>query len=86
MNNSINVLDNINNIKISEKTITNNFNKDKLNLKENSDSDDDNDFDDLNYSKILDIQERNQYNEFIERIYSDIDEITENTKILNMSI
>ena len=82
VNNSINILGNVNNINISEKINLNNFNKDKLNLRENSDES----FDDLNYSKVLDIQERHLYDEFIEKMYSDVDEINENAKILNMSI
>ena len=82
LNNSINIIGNVNNINLSENINLNNFNKDKLNLKENSDES----FDDLNYSKVLDIQERHLYDEFIEKMYSDVDEINENAKILNMSI
>ena len=82
LNNSINIIGNVNSINLSENIILNNFNKDKLNLKENSDES----FDDLNYSKVLDIQERHLYDEFIEKMYSDVDEINENAKILNMSI
>ena len=82
LNNSINIIGNVNSINLSENINLNNFNKDKLNLKENSDES----FDDLNYSKVLDIQERHLYDEFIEKMYSDVDEINENAKILNMSI
>ena len=40
----------------------------------------------LNYSIILDLMQKKMFKEFIEEIYSDIDEINENAKILNMTI
>ena len=40
----------------------------------------------LNYSIILDLIQKKMFKEYIEEIYSDIDEINENAKILNMSI
>ncbi len=40
----------------------------------------------LDYSIIVDLIEKNKYKEYIGDIYSDIDEINENSKILNMSI
>ena len=72
MNNSINILNNINKIKIDKiKTIIkdeelNNYN--------------------LDYSQILDISQKNKFVEFIEKIYPDYYNIDETKKILNMSI
>ena len=40
----------------------------------------------LDYSIIFDLLEKKAYKEYIENIYSDIDEINENAKILNLSI
>ena len=76
VNNSINILNNVNKFKISKhKKIK------KENLEELNDSSEN-----MDYSLILDLMEKNKYEEFIEKIYPDIDEINENKNILNMSI
>ena len=42
--------------------------------------------DDLNYSFILDLVSKNKFNELLEKINSDTEEISEYKKVLNMSI
>ena len=74
VNNSINVLNNINKIKISKIKNINELNEEELN---------DNN---LDYSRILDIIEKNKLVEFIEKIYPDYYNIEESKRILNMSI
>jgi len=69
VNNSINVLKNVNTLKIMKIKKFNKINIEDLN-------------DDLNYSFILDLYEKNRYNEF----FDDFDEIYENEKLLNMTI
>ena len=69
MNNSINVLRNVNNLKITKIKKFNRINVEDLN-------------EDLNFSFILDLYEKNKYNEFFE----DFDEINENEKFLNLTI
>ena len=73
VNNSINVLKNVNNLKIAK---IKKFNK--VNIEELKE--------DLNYSLILDLHEKNKFDGLIEKIHPDIDEIYENKKKLNMSI
>ena len=77
VNNSINILNNVNKIKISKQK---KIKKEKI--EEFSDINDNN----MNFSLILDLMEKNKYEEFIEKIYPDIDDINENKNILNMSI
>ena len=74
VNNSINILNNINKIKISKIKNINELNDEELNNNN------------LDYSRILDIIEKNKFVEFIEKIYPDYYNIDENKKILNMSI
>jgi hypothetical protein len=69
VNNSINVLRNVNNLKITKIKKFNRINVEDLN-------------EDLNFSFILDLYEKNKYNEFFE----DFDEINENEKFLNLTI
>jgi hypothetical protein len=69
VNNSINVLRNVNNMKITKTKKFNRINVEDLN-------------EDLNFSFILDLYEKNKYNEFFE----DFDEINENEKFLNLTI
>jgi hypothetical protein len=69
VNNSINVLKNVNTLKIMKIKKFNRINIEYLN-------------EDLNYSFILDLYEKNRYDEFFE----DFDEIDENEKLLNMTI
>jgi hypothetical protein len=69
VNNSINVLRNVNNLKITKLKKFNRINIENLN-------------EDLNFSFILDLYEKNKYNEFFE----DFDEINENEKFLNLTI
>ena len=69
VNNSINVLRNVNNLKITKTKKFNRINVEDLN-------------EDLNFSFILDLYEKNKYNEFFE----DFDEINENEKFLNLTI
>ena len=69
VNNSINVLRNVNNLKITKIKKFNRINFEDLN-------------EDLNFSFILDLYEKNKYNEFFE----DFDEINENEKFLNLTI
>ena len=69
VNNSINVLRNVNNMKITKIKKFNRINVEDLN-------------EDLNFSFILDLYEKNKYNEFFE----DFDEINENEKFLNLTI
>ena len=90
INNSINILNNINDFKIAQKikidTENNNFFFKKM--EENFDyfSSSKNEKNILDYSIIFDLLEKKAYKEYIENIYSDIDEINENAKILNLSI
>ena len=69
VNNSINVLKNVNTLKIMKIKKFNRINIEDLN-------------EDLNYSFILDLYEKNRYDEF----FDDFGEIYENEKLLNMTI
>ena len=82
INNSINILKNINNFKISKEIKIDKKNKE--NFDNFSSSRNENNI--LDYSLIFDLIEKKMYKEYIENIYSDIDEINENAKILNLSI
>ena len=73
VNNSINILKNVNTLKISKIKKYNKLKIEELN-------------DNFNYSFILDLAEKNKIDEFLEKIYSDTDEINESKKALNMSI
>ena len=42
--------------------------------------------DDLNFSFILYLHEKNKYKDFFEKSILDIDDINENKKLLNMSV
>ena len=90
INNSINILNNIGKIKISKniridskENIYKSFNKKEEDffIKETS-----SEINNLDYSVIFDLIEKNKYKEYIQNLYSDIDEINESAKILNMSI
>jgi hypothetical protein len=87
-NNSINVLKNINNMSIKKIKIDSQNNNSLLFNENNNDisSKENSDLNNLNYSNILDLIEKNKYKELIGEVYSDIDEINDDTKILNMSI
>ena len=74
VNNSINILNNINKIKLSKIKNINELNDEIL------------DENNLDYSIILDLIEKNKFEEFIEKIYPDYFTINETKKILNMSI
>ena len=80
--NSINILNNINNLEISKKNNLKLFKE----IEENISSKESSENNILNYSIILDLIQKKMFKEYIEEIYSDIDEINENAKILNMSI
>ena len=69
VNNSINVLRNVHNLKITQIKKVNRINIEDLN-------------EDLNFSFILDLYEKNKYEEFFE----DFNEINENEKFLNLTI
>ena len=73
VNNSINILKNANNLKITKIKKYNKTNTEELK-------------DDLNYSFILDLVSKNKFNELLEKINSDTEEISEYKKVLNMSI
>ena len=73
VNNSINVLKNLNNLKILKIKKFNKVNIEEIN-------------EELNYSFIFDLHEKNKCEEFKEKIFPDIVEIYENKKKLNMSI
>ena len=82
INNSINIIKNINDLKITQKIKIDTENKenfDYFSLINNENNI-------LNYSIIFDLIEKKMYKEYIENIYSDIDEINENAKILNLSL
>ena len=87
MNNSINILNNINDIQFSKSIIIDNKN-DNLSEKsdDNSSSKENSEINFLDYSVVFDLIQNKIYKEYIEDIYSDIDEINENAKILNRSI
>ena len=87
-NNSINILNNINDMSIKKIKIDSHNNNSLLFKENNNDisSKENSDINNLNYSNILDLIEKNKYKEFIGEVYSDIDEINDDTKILNMSI
>ena len=91
VNNSINILNNVNNFQISKKIRIQPENnssllKEKENLSSFSSSKDISETNYLDYSIIFDLIQKKMYKEYIENIYSDIDEINENSKILNLSI
>ena len=75
VNDSINILNNVNKLKFYRINRLNIIKSDEEELKDN-----------LNYSYILDLMEKNKYEDFIEKIYSDIDDIKRQKQILNMSI
>ena len=75
VNDSINILNNVNKLKFYRINRLNIIKSDEEELKDN-----------LNYSYILDLVEKNKYEDFIEKIYSDIDDIKRQKQILNMSI
>ena len=77
INNSIDILNDLDSIKIEKK----NYNS--LSFKNSKEI---SEINVLNYSFILDLIDKKIYKEYIENIYSDIDEINENAKILNLSI
>jgi len=88
VNNSINYLKNIKDMNIKKIEIQSNHNRSKLFKENNEDfsSKDTSEVNNLDYSDIIDLIEKNKYKEYLEDIYSDIDEINENIKIMNMSI
>ena len=73
VNNSINILKNVNTFKLSKMKRFNLMNKEEL-------------VDDLNFSFILYLHEKNKYKDFFEKSILDIDDINENKKLLNMSV
>ena len=75
VNDSINILNNVNKLKFYRINRLNIIKSDEEELKDN-----------LNYSYMLDLVEKNKYEDFIEKIYSDIDDIKRQKQILNMSI
>ena len=78
INNSIEILENINGLKVKEDKINQNI----FNYKDNNSS-----FDNLNYSIVNDIVERKKYYEYIENIFCiNRDEIYYKSKIRNLSI
>ena len=87
-NNSINILNNINDMNIKKIKIDSKNNNSLLFKEKCNDisSKDNSEISNLNYSNILDLIENNKYKEYLEDIYSDINEINDDTKILNMSI
>ena len=77
INNSFDVLNDLDNIKIEKENCNSlSFKNSKGNSETNT----------LNYSFILELIDKKIYKEYFENIYSDIDEIIENAKILNLSI
>ena len=73
VNNSINILKNVDNIKITKIRKFNKINIEELN-------------EEMNYSLILDLRDKNKCHELIEDIYPDFDDNSESNKLLNMSI
>ena len=77
INNSFDVLNDLDNIKIEKENCNSlSFKNSKGNSETNM----------LNYSFILELIDKKKYKEYFENIYSDIDEIIEKAKILNLSI
>jgi hypothetical protein len=81
VNNSINILNNIDNMKIY-KSVKNENEK----LGEESEEVTSSETNNLDLSVIIDLIEKNKFKEYIEDIYSDNEEIVDNAKILNLSI
>ena len=81
VNNSINILNNIDNMKIYKSVKNENEKLGKENEEVTS-----SEINNLNLSVIIDLIEKNKFKEYIEDIYSDNEEIIDNTKILNLSI
>ena len=80
VNNSINILNNIDNMKIY-KSVKNENEK----LGEENEEVTSSETNNLDLSVII-LIEKNKFKEYIEDIYSDNEEIIDNTKILNLSI
>ena len=81
VNNSINILNNIDNMKIYKSVKNENEKLGKENEEVTS-----SEINNLNLSVIIDLIEKNKFKEYIEDIYSDNDEIVDNAKILILSI
>ena len=81
VNNSINILNNIDNMKIY-KSVKNENEK----LGEENEEVTSSETNNLDLSVIIDLIEKNKFKEYIEDIYSDNEEIVDNAKILNLSI
>jgi hypothetical protein len=81
VNNSINILNNIDSMKIY-KSVKNKNEK----LGEENEEVTSSETNNLDLSVIIDLIEKNKFKEYIEDIYSDNEEIIDNTKILNLSI
>ena len=81
INNSINILNNIDNMKI-DKSVKNENEK----LGEENEEVTSSETNNLDLSIIIDLIEQNKFKEYIEDIYSDNEEIIDNAKILNLSI
>ena len=81
VNNSINILNNIDNMKIYKSVKNENEKLGKENEEVTS-----SEINNLNLSVIIDLIEKNKFKEYIEDIYSDNEEIIDNAKILNLSI
>ena len=81
INNSIYILNNIDNMKI-DKSVKNENEK----LGEENEEVTSSETNNLDLSIIIDLIEQNKFKEYIEDIYSDNEEIIDNAKILNLSI
>jgi hypothetical protein len=81
VNNSINILNNIDSMKIY-KSVKNKNEK----LGEENEEVTSSETNNLDLSVIIDLIEKNKFKEYIEDIYSDNEEIIDNAKILNLSI
>ena len=89
VNNSIDILNNVKDMNISKDIKIESKNNNSKLFKEGYEdisSNETSEINNLDYSIIVDLIEKNKYKEYIGDIYSDIDEINENSKILNMSI
>ena len=81
VNNSINILNNIDSMKIY-KSVKNENGK----LGEENEDVTSSETNNLDLSVIIDLIEKNKCKEYIEDIYSDNEEIIDNAKILNLSL